>query len=184
MESPSTTLWALPPSVNTLSAMSGLLPRIKINPLAPLDKVCVLSCGISTSLRATLNVAKPTKGSTVAVFGSGAWGIALWCRHVIRELQRLSVIRTLADSMKGWGVAVLVGVPLKDAVFKTHPIKVLNERTLKGTFFGNCKPRSDLPSVVEKYIMRLASYVVYLIFILSCADKSNVRLCSSDQTRT
>ncbi|KAI8525605.1 hypothetical protein RHMOL_Rhmol13G0243600 [Rhododendron molle] len=34
----------------------------KINPAAPLDKVCVLSSGISTGLGATLNVAKPTKG--------------------------------------------------------------------------------------------------------------------------
>ncbi|MBA0831459.1 hypothetical protein Goarm_015925, partial [Gossypium armourianum] len=52
----------------------------------------------------------------------------------------------------GWGVAVLVGVPNKDDAFKTHPVNFLNERTLKGTFFGNYKPRSDLPSVVEKYM--------------------------------
>nr|GEU53546.1 alcohol dehydrogenase 2-like [Tanacetum cinerariifolium] len=52
----------------------------------------------------------------------------------------------------GWGVAVLVGVPHKDAVFKTSPLNLLNERTLKGTFFGNYKPRSDIPSVVEKYM--------------------------------
>ena len=52
----------------------------------------------------------------------------------------------------GWGVSVLVGVPHKDAVFKTHPVNFLNERTLKGTFFGNYKPRSDIPAVVEKYM--------------------------------
>ncbi|KAG5554588.1 hypothetical protein RHGRI_012227 [Rhododendron griersonianum] len=44
----------------------------KINRAAPLDKVCVLSCGISPGLGATLNVAKPKKGSTVAIFGLGA----------------------------------------------------------------------------------------------------------------
>ncbi|KAK6114994.1 hypothetical protein DH2020_007263 [Rehmannia glutinosa] len=48
----------------------------KINPLAPLDKVCVLSCGISTGLGATLNVAKPKQGSSVAIFGLGAVGLA------------------------------------------------------------------------------------------------------------
>ncbi|OMO50579.1 Alcohol dehydrogenase superfamily, zinc-type [Corchorus capsularis] len=52
----------------------------------------------------------------------------------------------------GWGVAVLVGVPNKDDAFKTHPVNFLNERTLKGTFFGNYKPRSDIPAVVEKYM--------------------------------
>ena len=59
--------------------------------------------------------------------------------------------------MQGWGVAVLVGVPHKDAVFKTNPLNLLNERTLKGTFFGNYKPRSDIPSVVEKYMNKVIS---------------------------
>ncbi|ERM98035.1 hypothetical protein AMTR_s00120p00077200 [Amborella trichopoda] len=54
----------------------------------------------------------------------------------------------------GWGVAVLVGVANKDAVFKTKPINVLNERTLKGTFFGNYKPRTDLPLVVKMYMKK------------------------------
>ncbi|CAN6475794.1 unnamed protein product [Victoria cruziana] len=49
----------------------------KINPRAPLDKVCILSCGISTGFGATVNVAKPPRGSTVAVFGLGAVGLAV-----------------------------------------------------------------------------------------------------------
>ncbi|KAJ4701022.1 alcohol dehydrogenase [Melia azedarach] len=175
----------------------------KINPLAPLDKVCVLSCGISTGLGATLNVAKPSKGSTVAIFGLGAVGLAAAegariagasriigvdlnakdlkkfgvtefvnpkdynkpVQEVISEMTNGGVYRSVEctgniDAMisafecvhDGWGVAVLVGVPHKNAEFKTHPMNVLNERTLKGTFFGNYKPRSDLPSVVEKYM--------------------------------
>ena len=58
-------------------------------------------------------------------------------------------------TLQGWGVAVLVGVPNKDDSFKTHPVNFLNERTLKGTFFGNYKPRSDLPAVVEKYMNKV-----------------------------
>ncbi|CAN6475765.1 unnamed protein product [Victoria cruziana] len=48
----------------------------KVNPEAPLDKICVLSCGISTGFGATVNVAKPKKGQSVAVFGLGAVGLA------------------------------------------------------------------------------------------------------------
>ncbi|CAL9094773.1 unnamed protein product, partial [Musa acuminata var. zebrina] len=178
----------------------------KINPLAPLDKVCVLSCGFSTGFGATVNVAKPTKGSTVAVFGLGAVGLAAAegarvsgasriigvdvnpkrfeeakkfgvnefvnpkdydrpVQEVIAEMTGGGADRSVEctgniDAMisafecvhDGWGVAVLVGVPHKDAVLKTHPVNFLNERTLKGTFFGNYKPRSDLPSVVERYM--------------------------------
>lgn len=50
---------------------------------------------------------------------------------------------------------MLVGVPNKEAVFMTKPINVLNERTLKGTFFGNYKPRTDLPSVVDMYMSKV-----------------------------
>ncbi|CAN6875729.1 unnamed protein product, partial [Brassica oleracea] len=50
------------------------------------------------------------------------------------------------------GVAVPVGVPSKEDAFRTHPMKLLNERNLKGTFFGNYKPKTDIPGVVKKYM--------------------------------
>jgi S-(hydroxymethyl)glutathione dehydrogenase/alcohol dehydrogenase len=43
----------------------------KVNPSAPLDKVALLGCGITTGLGAVQNTAKVTAGSTVAVFGLG-----------------------------------------------------------------------------------------------------------------
>ena len=57
--------------------------------------------------------------------------------------------------LQGWGVAVLVGMPNKDDAFKTHPMNVLNEKTLKGTFVGNYKRRFDLPLVEEKYMNKV-----------------------------
>ncbi|RWW84072.1 hypothetical protein BHE74_00007336 [Ensete ventricosum] len=102
----------------------------KINPLAPLDKVCVLSCGFSTG-----------ESTSTSSF----------------KFNALHSDIVASNIAQGWGVAVLVGVPHKDAVLKTHPVNFLNERTLKGTFFGNYKPRSDLPSVVERYMNKVAS---------------------------
>ncbi|KAL4194549.1 hypothetical protein AMTRI_Chr05g69180 [Amborella trichopoda] len=34
-------------------------------------------------------------------------------------------------------------------------MNVLDERTLKRTFFGNYKPHSDLPSIVDKYMQKV-----------------------------
>jgi len=48
----------------------------KISKDAPLDKVCLLGCGVSTGLGAVWNTAKVEKGSTVAVFGLGTLGLA------------------------------------------------------------------------------------------------------------
>uniref|UniRef100_A0A1D1ZHH3 Alcohol dehydrogenase 1 n=2 Tax=Anthurium amnicola TaxID=1678845 RepID=A0A1D1ZHH3_9ARAE len=52
----------------------------------------------------------------------------------------------------GWGVAVLVGAPNKDAVSMTKPLNKLNERTHKGTIFWNYKPQTDLPFFVDTYM--------------------------------
>ncbi|KAJ8271615.1 hypothetical protein COCON_G00104740 [Conger conger] len=48
----------------------------KIRKDAPLDKVCLLGCGISTGYGAAINSAKVEPGSTCAVFGLGAIGLA------------------------------------------------------------------------------------------------------------
>jgi len=48
-----------------------------------------------------------------------------------------------------------VGVPHKDAEFKTHPMNLLNERALKGTFFDNYKPHTDLCNVIELYMKKV-----------------------------
>lgn len=49
----------------------------KVNPAAPLDKVCLLGCGISTGYGAALNTAKVEPGSTCAIWGLGAVGLAV-----------------------------------------------------------------------------------------------------------
>ncbi|XP_017158859.1 alcohol dehydrogenase 1-like [Poecilia reticulata] len=48
----------------------------KIDPAAPLDKVCLLGCGICTGYGAAVNTAKVEPGSSCAVFGLGAVGLA------------------------------------------------------------------------------------------------------------
>ncbi|XP_036425159.1 alcohol dehydrogenase class-3-like isoform X1 [Colossoma macropomum] len=48
----------------------------KIHPDAPLDRVCLLGCGVSTGYGAALNTGKVETGSSCAVFGLGAVGLA------------------------------------------------------------------------------------------------------------
>ncbi|XP_050477671.1 alcohol dehydrogenase class-3 [Bombus huntii] len=49
----------------------------KIEPIAPLDKVCLLGCGVSTGYGAAVNTAKVTPGSSCAIWGLGAVGLAV-----------------------------------------------------------------------------------------------------------
>lgn len=43
---------------------------------APLEKICLLGCGVTTGIGAVLNTAKVKEGETVAVFGLGGIGLA------------------------------------------------------------------------------------------------------------
>lgn len=49
----------------------------KINPLAPLEKVCLLGCGVTTGIGAVLKTAKVEAGANVAVFGLGGIGLSV-----------------------------------------------------------------------------------------------------------
>jgi S-(hydroxymethyl)glutathione dehydrogenase/alcohol dehydrogenase len=49
----------------------------KIDPKAPLDKVCLLGCGVTTGIGAVLNTAKVENGANVAVFGLGGIGLSV-----------------------------------------------------------------------------------------------------------
>uniref|UniRef100_A0A7S0R9Y7 S-(hydroxymethyl)glutathione dehydrogenase n=1 Tax=Chlamydomonas leiostraca TaxID=1034604 RepID=A0A7S0R9Y7_9CHLO len=49
----------------------------KIDEAAPLDKVALLGCGVATGWGAVYNTAKVQPGTTVAVFGLGAVGLAV-----------------------------------------------------------------------------------------------------------
>ncbi len=64
----------------------------KINPAAPLDKVCLLGCGITTGIGAVLNTASVEPGSTVAVFGLGGIGLACVQGAVMAKAERIIVI--------------------------------------------------------------------------------------------
>lgn len=49
----------------------------KIDPKAPLEKVCLLGCGVTTGIGAVLKTAKVEEGANVAVFGLGGIGLSV-----------------------------------------------------------------------------------------------------------
>jgi S-(hydroxymethyl)glutathione dehydrogenase/alcohol dehydrogenase len=64
----------------------------KIRPDAPLDKVCLLGCGITTGIGAVLNTAKVPAGATVAVFGLGGIGLSVVQGSVLAGAERIIAI--------------------------------------------------------------------------------------------
>jgi S-(hydroxymethyl)glutathione dehydrogenase/alcohol dehydrogenase len=64
----------------------------KINPLAPLEMVCLLGCGVTTGIGAVLNTAKAQPGSTIAVFGLGGIGMSVIQGAVMSKASRIIAV--------------------------------------------------------------------------------------------
>ncbi|CAJ0861164.1 1312_t:CDS:10, partial [Entrophospora sp. SA101] len=154
----------------------------KINPKAPLDKVCLLGCGITTGYGAAIKTADVQPGSTVAVFGCGGVGLSviqgakslkllqltLTQRNLNLVLAEITdggldytfectgntkVMRAAFESCnKGWGQSIIIGVAGAGEEISTRPFHLITGRVWKGTAFGGVKGRSELPGLVEDYL--------------------------------
>jgi len=78
-------------------AKATVVPEIalaKVRKDAPLDKVCLLGCGVTTGIGAVLNTAKVEPGSTVAIIGLGGIGLAVVQGAVMAGADRIICIDT------------------------------------------------------------------------------------------
>lgn len=66
----------------------------KISPNAPLDKVCLLGCGVTTGIGAVINTAKVEPGATIAVFGLGGIGLSVIQGAVMAKAGRIIAVDT------------------------------------------------------------------------------------------
>jgi S-(hydroxymethyl)glutathione dehydrogenase/alcohol dehydrogenase len=186
-----------------------VLPEIavaKISKEAPLEKVCLLGCGITTGIGAVLNTAKVEAGATVAVFGLGGVGLSAIQGAMMAKASRIIAIDINPDKFelarqmgatdtvnpkdydapiqdviveltnggvdysfecignvnlmrsalecchKGWGESVIVGVAGAGQEISTRPFQLVTGRVWRGTAFGGCKGRSQLPGMVDQYM--------------------------------
>ena len=186
-----------------------VLPEIavaKISDAAPLEKVCLLGCGITTGIGAVLNTAKVEAGATVAVFGLGGVGLSAIQGATMAKAGRILAIDINADKFelatqmgatdtinpedhstpiqevivemtdggvdysfecvgnvslmraalecchKGWGESVIVGVAGAGQEISTRPFQLVTGRVWRGTAFGGCRGRSQLPGMVDQYM--------------------------------
>ena len=69
----------------------------KVSKQAPLDKVCLLGCGVTTGIGAVLNTAKVEAGASIAVFGLGGIGLSVVQGAVLAKAGRIIAVDTNSD---------------------------------------------------------------------------------------
>ncbi|WCJ34695.1 Alcohol dehydrogenase [Euphorbia peplus] len=102
---------------------------VKISLAAPLEKICVLSCGVAAGLGAAWNVADVSKGSTVVIFGLGTVGLSV------------------AQGVKLRGASEIIGVD-------TNPEKLEKAKAFGITKFLN---PNDCDEPIQEVIKRLTN---------------------------
>jgi S-(hydroxymethyl)glutathione dehydrogenase/alcohol dehydrogenase len=198
-----------------------VLPEIsvaRVNAAAPLDKVCLLGCGITTGIGAVINTARVEPGASVAIFGLGGVGLSAIQGAVMAKAGRIiavdvnpskfelatqlgatdtvnprdydapitDVIIDLTDGgvdysfecvgnvdlmrsaleccHKGWGESVIIGVAGAGKEISTRPFQLVTGRVWRGSAFGGCKGRSELPGMVDQYMngeIKIDEFITY-----------------------
>ena len=198
-----------------------VLPEIavaRIRKEAPLEKVCLLGCGITTGIGAVLNTAKVEPGASVAVFGLGGVGLSAIQGAVMAKAGRILAVDINPDKFelarqlgatdcvnpkdhtapiqevivdmtdggvdysfecvgnvnlmraalecchKGWGESTIVGVAGAGQEIATRPFQLVTGRVWRGTAFGGCKGRSQLPGMVDQYMdgdIKIDEFITY-----------------------
>lgn len=75
---------------------------VALTPDAPMDRTCLLGCGITTGYGAATITAKVEKGSSVAIFGAGCVGLSVIQGCVQNGAGRIIVVDT-NDDKEEWG---------------------------------------------------------------------------------
>jgi S-(hydroxymethyl)glutathione dehydrogenase / alcohol dehydrogenase len=74
---------------------------VAITDKAPMDRTCLLGCGITTGYGAAVVTAKVEKGSNVAVFGAGCVGLSVIQGAVKQEAGKIIVV-DVNDGKESW----------------------------------------------------------------------------------
>ncbi|XP_058194758.1 alcohol dehydrogenase-like 6 [Rhododendron vialii] len=80
---------------------------VKVSSIAPLDKICLLSCGVAAGLGAAWKVADIAGGSTVVIFGLGTVGLAVAQGAKLRGASQIIGVDTNSEKK---GKAKIFGV--------------------------------------------------------------------------
>jgi len=74
---------------------------VAITPDAPMDRTCLLGCGITTGYGAAVETAKIAEGDNVAIFGAGCVGLSVVQGAVQRKAGKIIVVDTNPNK-KSW----------------------------------------------------------------------------------
>ena len=85
--------------------------------------------------------------------------------HSFECIGNVEVMRQALECChKGWGKSTIIGVAPAGAEIATRPFQLVTGRVWRGTAFGGCKGRSQLPGMVDQYMngeIRIDEFITF-----------------------
>jgi S-(hydroxymethyl)mycothiol dehydrogenase len=144
---------------------------IKMPAEMPLDKACLIACGVITGVGAALNTAPIFAGANVAVFGCGGVGISVVQGARLAHAKRIIAV-DLSDTKLAWakdfGATDTVNAGREDAVARVREIA-------DGVGVDFAYEAVGIPLTIEQAVASLA-YAGTAVHIGLPADEQHVNL--------
>src|SRR5437764_14119470 len=102
---------------------------VKIDDDIPLDRACLVGCGVMTGVGAVFNAAKVEPGATVAVIGCGGVGLSAVNGAALAGAERIIAIDTMASKLD---LARELGATDTLNVSTADPVKAVRDLTKGG----------------------------------------------------
>jgi S-(hydroxymethyl)glutathione dehydrogenase/alcohol dehydrogenase len=106
-------------------AVVSEIAMVKVRDDAPLDKLCVIGCAVTTGVGAVLNTARVTPGKSVAVFGCGGVGLNVVQGASLVGAWPIIVVDTIDHKLalaKQFGATHVINAAEEQPVPKVHEI--------------------------------------------------------------
>ncbi|EOY15946.1 GroES-like zinc-binding dehydrogenase family protein isoform 5, partial [Theobroma cacao] len=123
---------------------------VKISSEIPVDKACLLSCGVSTGIKEMTD------------------GGADYCFECIGLASLME--DAFNSNREGWGKTVILGVEKHGTPLALNTYLLLRGRSVTGCLFGGFKPKSDIPLLAEKYLDKELNLDGFITHELSFQD--------------
>ncbi len=123
---------------------------IKVDANLPLEQMAPLGCGIQTGAGAVLNTLKPRMGSTLAIFGAGAVGLAALMAGKLGGCSRLILVDRLPSRL-----ALGLELGATDIIDASQVDSVAAIRELTGGGVDGSVEATGVPAVMSQAIAAL-----------------------------
>ena len=106
---------------------------VKIDPDIPLDRACLVGCGVMTGVGAVFNAAKVEPGATVAVIGCGGIGLSAVNGAALAGAERIIAIDTMPSKLE---LAREMGATDTLNASNIDPVEAIREMTGGGVHYA------------------------------------------------